>query len=57
MSGQKDTLMIMDPVHGTIQLQGREICRIIDTEEFQRLRKIKQLGISTINSRQSDASF
>ena len=37
---------VMDPVHGSIELKDeRGILRaIIDSERFQRLRKLKQLG-------------
>ena len=34
---------IMDPVHGSIQLD-KYLFKIIDRPEFQRLRKIKQFG-------------
>jgi len=34
---------IRDPVHGDINISGLEL-RIINTEEFQRLRKIRQLA-------------
>ncbi|WP_457555143.1 HD domain-containing protein [Candidatus Pyrohabitans sp.] len=37
--------VIRDPIHGDIFLSGLEL-RIIDTPEFQRLRRIKQLGMS-----------
>jgi HD superfamily phosphohydrolase len=36
---------IRDPIHGTIELSKAET-RIIDTEAFQRLRSIKQLGFA-----------
>lgn len=42
---------VRDPIHGLIQLSGDEhvdqLCiRLIDSPEFQRLRRIKQLGVS-----------
>ncbi len=39
---------VNDPVHGSIEIEGKEIGLIIDTPEFQRLRKIKQLGMIII---------
>lgn len=36
---------IRDPIHGTISLSDEEVI-IIDTPEYQRLRSIKQLGVS-----------
>ncbi len=36
---------VKDPVHGSIEIEGKEIGLIINTPEFQRLRKIKQLGM------------
>lgn len=41
--------IFMDPVHGSIELE-EYLVAIIDTPEFQRLRKIKQLGIKQIPS-------
>ncbi len=37
---------VMDPVHGSIELKDERgiLCAIIDSEQFQRLRKVKQLG-------------
>lgn len=35
-----------DPVHGFIHIQDRLILDLIDTSEFQRLRRIRQLGTS-----------
>ncbi len=39
---------VNDPVHGSIEIEGKEIGLIINTPEFQRLRKIKQLGMIII---------
>ena len=36
---------IADPVHGTIGLTDIE-CRIVDTSSFQRLRRVKHLGLA-----------
>lgn len=36
-----------DPVHGYIHIQHRVILDLINTREFQRLRRIKQLGTSS----------
>ena len=41
----KDDKTVRDPVHGDILLNHLEV-RVIDTEMFQRLRKIRQLGTS-----------
>ena len=45
------TKRIRDPVHGLITFDltdqvDRTACKLIDTPEFQRLRRIKQLGVS-----------
>lgn len=44
---------IRDPVHGLITFSAKDefeqlIWRLIDTAEFQRLRRIKQLGFSEL---------
>ena len=36
-----------DPVHGYIHIQDQIILDLINTREFQRLRRIKQLGTSS----------
>lgn len=36
-----------DPVHGYIHIQHQVILDLIDTKEFQRLRRIKQLGTAS----------
>ena len=36
-----------DPIHGTIIVDNQIILDLIDTPEFQRLRRIKQLGTSS----------
>ena len=37
--------IVRDAVHGDIELTELE-CRVIDTPQFQRLRKVRQLGAS-----------
>lgn len=37
---------INDPIHGTINFP-EYVTQIVDTEEFQRLRNLKQLGIGS----------
>ena len=44
MATQSELKTVMDPVHGSIQLENY-LFKIIDQPQFQRLRKIKQLGI------------
>ncbi|KAA6398647.1 MAG: putative Deoxynucleoside triphosphate triphosphohydrolase SAMHD1 [Streblomastix strix] len=39
------TKVINDPVHGHIMF-GAKVMRIVDTQEFQRLRDLKQLGLT-----------
>jgi predicted GTPase len=41
----KEDKTIRDPVHGDIEVNHLEV-RIIDTSAFQRLRRIKQLGVA-----------
>ena len=43
----RDRVSIQDPVHGTIEVSRREI-KLIDSQPFQRLRHIKQLGFSEL---------
>lgn len=40
--------IINDPVHGFIELSNPLLLRIIDHQVFQRLRRIKQLGLSSL---------
>ena len=42
----KPSKIINDPVHGFIELPRGTLLSLIDTPEFQRLRRIKQLGLS-----------
>jgi len=47
MSNHNDDLTIRDPIHGMMIFPSDSIVRkLIDTREFQRLRRIKQLGFS-----------
>ncbi|TYC49563.1 HD domain-containing protein [Weissella muntiaci] len=48
MSDQKlkNEKIFRDPVHDVIRVQDQVILDLIDTSEFQRLRRIKQLGIT-----------
>ena len=43
MPAHRATVTLRDPVHGDIELTREEIA-LIDTQEMQRLRGIKQLG-------------
>lgn len=40
------TSTYIDPIHGAIEFP-KYIFRIVDTEEFQRLRGLKQTGVTT----------
>lgn len=39
-----ETKVLRDPIHGYVQIQEEVIWKLIDTPEFQRLRRIRQLG-------------
>lgn len=43
----KNEKVFRDPVHDVIRVQDQVILDLIDTSEFQRLRRIKQLGITS----------
>ena len=47
----KDKLLnekvLRDPIHNFIHIQDRVILDLINTSEFQRLRRIQQLGITS----------
>lgn len=45
---RKLSKIINDPVHGFIEVPRGRILTLIDTPEFQRLRRIKQLGYSSL---------
>ncbi|MDP5168874.1 MAG: HD domain-containing protein [Bacteroidia bacterium] len=47
-SSLKLSKIINDPVHGFIEVPRGVILSLIDTPEFQRLRRIKQLGLSSM---------
>lgn len=40
----KETKVLRDPIHGYVQIQEEVIWKLVDTPEFQRLRRIRQLG-------------
>ncbi len=42
----KNEKVFRDPIHGYVSVKDQEIRALIDTREFQRLRRIKQLGTS-----------
>ncbi|MDN6028824.1 MAG: HD domain-containing protein [Lactobacillus sp.] len=39
-----ETVVVRDPVHGDIQINDQVILELLEAKEFQRLRRIKQLG-------------
>lgn len=40
----KDEVLLRDPVHGYIHIEDKVIFDILQSKEFQRMRRIKQLG-------------
>jgi HD superfamily phosphohydrolase len=42
--------VVRDPVHGLIRIESEDevLLRLIDTPEFQRLRRVRQLGVSNL---------
>lgn len=40
--------VLLDPVHGYIHVQDPLILKLINTKEFQRLRRVKQLGTTSV---------
>ena len=40
--------LIKDPVHGYIKIEASYLKRIVDTQEFQRLRNIRQTGYDSL---------
>lgn len=45
-----------DPVHGFIELPRDTLLAIVDTKEFQRLRRIRQLGVTSLTYHGGDHS-
>jgi len=46
MAKENPPKIFRDPVHGFIQVDRNTLLKIIDTREFQRLRRIRQLGFT-----------
>ncbi|MEL6654715.1 MAG: hypothetical protein AAFQ87_28320, partial [Bacteroidota bacterium] len=44
----KSPKIINDPVHGFVEIPRGTLLRLIDEPAFQRLRRIKQLGMSSL---------
>lgn len=44
----KEKRVIRDPIHGYIHIDDELIWNLINTREFQRLRRIRQLGSTSV---------
>ena len=48
MAKENLSKIFRDPVHGFIQVDRNTLLKVIDTKEFQRLRRIRQLGFTPL---------